>query len=201
MNNTLNLSAIPFDLNCDVSPQNQQATADTLAITAGPKTDLFTDPGGEVTLSNSPRLLFTPDTEFQFSARVTVEFASDFDAGVLLLYADPSHWAKLCFEFSPQRQPMVVSVVNHEVSDDCNSAIIEGNSVYLRVSRLQDRLFAFHYSTDEQTWHLVRYFKLDGNSPIQAGFSVQSPTGQICSATFSNIRYQTKKLPDLRSGE
>ena len=201
MNNTLNLSAIPFDLHWYVSPQNQQANDDTLAITAGPKTDLFTDPGGEITLSNSPRLLFMPDAEFQLGARVTVEFASAFDAGVLLLYADSAHWAKLCFEFSPQRQPMVVSVINRKVSDDCNSAIIEGNSVYLRVSRLQDRLFAFHYSTDEQTWHLVRYFKLDGNSPIQAGFSAQSPTGDGCTATFLNIRYQAKKLSDLRSGK
>ena len=201
MKNTINLTVIPSDLHWDVSPQNQQATAETLTITAGPKTDLFTDPGGEVTLSNSPRLLFTPNAEFQLSAQVSVEFASTFDAGVLLLYADASHWAKLCFEFSPQQQPMVVSVVNRKVSDDCNSAVIEGNSVYLRVSRLQDRLFAYHYSTDEQTWHLVRYFKLDGTSPIRAGFSVQSPTGQGCTATFSNIQYQTKKLASLRSGE
>ena len=152
-------------------------------------------------LSNSPRLLFTPDAEFQLSARVTVDFASDFDAGVLLLYADSANWAKLCFEFSPQRQPMVVSVVNREVSDDCNSAVIEGNSVYLRVSRLQDRLFAFHYSTGGQSWHMVRHFKLDGDSLVRAGFSTQSPTGDACTATFSGIQYQAKKLPDLRSGE
>ena len=138
--NKLNLSPIPFDLHWDVSPQDWQIDTGTLSITTGPKTDLFTNPNGESTVSNSPRLLFAPDSEFQFSARITVEFGFTFDAGVLLLYADAAHWAKFCFEFSPQRQPMIVSVVNCEVSDDCNSVVIEGNSVYLRMSRLQERL-------------------------------------------------------------
>jgi hypothetical protein len=34
-----------------------------------------------------------------------------------------------------------------------------------------------------------------------AGFSVQSPTGDSCTATFSEIRYEARKLKDIRSGE
>ena len=34
-----------------------------------------------------------------------------FESGVLMLWIDDRHWGKLCFEYSPDRQPMIVSVV------------------------------------------------------------------------------------------
>jgi hypothetical protein len=43
--------------------------------------------------------------------------ASTFDAGVLLLWVDERHWGKLCFEFSPAGDPMIVSVVCRGVAD------------------------------------------------------------------------------------
>jgi hypothetical protein len=64
-----------------------------------------------------------PDGDFQFSARVTVGFESAFDAGVLLLWLDERRWAKLCFEFSPAGEPMIVSVVCRGVSDDANAFV------------------------------------------------------------------------------
>ena len=39
--------------------------------------------------------------DFRLSARVTVDFRATFDAGVLLLWLDEAHWAKLCFEYTP----------------------------------------------------------------------------------------------------
>ncbi|WP_208867453.1 DUF1349 domain-containing protein [Streptomyces himastatinicus] len=36
-----------------------------------------------------------PAGDFQLSARVSVGFSSTFDAGVLLLWIDERHWAKL----------------------------------------------------------------------------------------------------------
>ena len=77
-----------------------------------------------------------PDGDFQFSARVTVGFASTYDAGVLLLWVDDRHWGKLCFEFSPAGEPMVVSVVTRGVSDDANAFVVDGRTVWLRVSRV-----------------------------------------------------------------
>lgn len=200
MNDLTNFNILPFQLNWDISPERWRLEQNqSLSITAGSVTDLFTDPGGEVAKANSPRLLFTPPAEFIFSARVTVEFVSDFDAGVLLLYAGPTTWAKLCFEFSPLREPMVVSVVNRDFSDDCNSVVINSGEVYLRIAGL-GHAFAFHYSQNGQTWSMVRYFSLGQVDTIRAGFSAQSPTGTGCTATFSDIQFAAKKLADLRNG-
>jgi regulation of enolase protein 1 (concanavalin A-like superfamily) len=172
-----------------------------LSITAGPETDWFIDPAGGIIKSDAPIALFAlPDESFWLKARVTVNFESTFDAGVLFLYENDSLWAKLCFEFSPQRQPMIVSVVTRGLSDDCNSVSINGNSVYLRIHR-RDEIIAFHYSLDGSTWHFVRYFSLGKLEQMRVGFSVQSPTGKSCQASFAEIDYSPGILADLRNGQ
>ena len=144
-------------------------------------------------------LVCEPSGDFALSARVGVEFASSYDAGVLVLFRDESSWAKLCFERSPQGQPMVVSVVNRRVSDDCNHFDVAGGHVWFRIARGGD-CFAFHASTDGIVWQLVRYFGLDDATGISVGFKAQSPTGEGCRATFDEIRYEAGGLADLRSG-
>ncbi len=183
-----------------IPPQSWEYTARALHITAGPRSDLFTDPMGEVTIANSPRLLFTPDAEFTLSAHVTVDFASTYDACVLMLYVDNEHWAKLCFELSPQGEPTVVSVVNNDVSDDCNSTPLTRRDCYIRVTGL-GKAFAFHYSEDGQYWRMVRYFTLRKPSPLAVGFSTQSPTGNGCHGVFTDIHYASTAIKDLRGGE
>ena len=170
-----------------------------LTITAGPRCDMFVDPGQTAVFRNAPRLLFNPQGDFMLEAQVTVEFAATYDAGVLLLYAGETLWAKLCFEYSPQAEPMVVSVVTREYSDDANSVIVDGHTVWLRVSRL-DPAFAFHWSSDGQSWHFVRHFSLPGAGPISAGFMAQSPTGEGCTAHFKHIAFRPERLSDLRGG-
>ena len=173
----------------------------SLTIIAGEGTDWFIDPAGTYTKDNAPSALFPPpDEDFLLSAKVAVGFASTFDAGVLQVRERDDLWAKLCFEYSPQRQPMIVSVVTREVSDDCNSVPIEGQEVYLRIAR-SAQTFAFHYSQDGRYWHLVRYFTLGKLDNLRVGFSSQSPTGQQCSVVFSEISYRPGTLKDNRSGE
>jgi hypothetical protein len=174
-----------------------------MTITAGPETDLFNDPAGNPPKDNVPSALFTPpDANFLLSAKVRVGFASAYDAGVLQVREAEHLWGKLCFEVSPQGQPMVVSVVTHGLSDDCNSVLITGDEVYLRVSH-KGQAYAFHYSLDGRTWHFVRHFALSGqaNQALRAGFASQAPTGRQCQATFSEITYRAGMLSDLRNGE
>jgi len=177
----------------------QQPDSEVLVGTAGSQTDLFVDPKtGSATL-NAPRLLSPPPAgDFQFSARVEVEFRGTFDAGVLLLWAAPESWAKLCFEFSPQGQPMVVSVVTQGRSDDANAFSVDSRTVWLRISRI-DEAYAFHASTDGQWWHLIRQFTL-GALPTEVGFEVQSPVGDGCRATYTQISFTDGTLQDLRDG-
>jgi regulation of enolase protein 1 (concanavalin A-like superfamily) len=196
------LPAIPAELQWKNSPVDWRAAPDgSLAIHAGEKTDWFIDPAGMVTVGNAPVALFAPpDTEFILSANVTVNFGSMFDAGVLFAYVRDDVWAKLCFEYSPQSQPMVVSVVTRGSSDDCNSVVIDKNEVHLRVSK-NGPTFAYHYSLDGKSWHMVRYFALGALEGLRVGFSAQSPTGNGCQVTFSDIQYRAGRLADLRSGE
>jgi uncharacterized protein len=173
-------------------------------ITAGSRTDLFTNPADGKAQDNAPAALFTPpDGDFMFSANAKVTFASTFDAGTLHIRLDENHWAKLCLEFSPQRQPMIVSVVTRTISDDCNSATINNDSAYLRLLR-QGNVFAFHYSLDSQHWNFVRFFSLGPDvdpKRIQVGLSAQSPMGESCTVLFTDIHCTTGTVADLRSGE
>jgi regulation of enolase protein 1 (concanavalin A-like superfamily) len=141
-----------------------------------------------------------PDGDFQFSARVTVGFAATYDAGVLLVWVDDRHWGKLCFEFSPAGEPMVVSVVTRGVSDDANAFVVEGRTVWLRVSRVS-HAFAYHASLDGNAWRMVRFFSIDASSrPAEIGFEVQSPTGDGCVVSFDDVCFTRQRLADLRDG-
>ena len=202
MNDSFTLASVPEILTWTNQPA--ESTSDTqgqLSITTGAQTDWFRDPAGKHVKDDAPIALFVPtDSTFSLQAKVTVEFAATYDAGTLFVYVHDALWAKLCFEYSPQGQPMVVSVVTRSVSDDCNSVSIGDRSVYLRLYRQSDVL-AFHYSLDGQYWHFVRHFSLGSVEQLRAGFSTQSPTGQGCRAVFSEIRYTPGALSDLRNGE
>jgi len=198
----IKLNSFPDELIWKNRPESiEKISADSFSMMAGPETDWFFDPADNSHKNNAPVGLFSPsDESFLLSAKVTVDFESVFDAGVIFLYAGENTWAKLCFEYSPQKEPMVVSVVTRGKSDDSNSVPIAGNSLWLRVYKQADT-FAFHYSIDGSYWHLVRYFSIGPVEHLQVGFSAQAPTGQKCTVRFSGIKYQAAKLSDIRNGE
>jgi regulation of enolase protein 1 (concanavalin A-like superfamily) len=203
----LNIAGIPFPLYPSPSGAWQfddQTSAVIATATAG--TDIFIDPGGATTpdaesVLNAPTLLGVPQAgDFQLSARATVSFAATYDAGVLLLWIDERHWGKLCFEFSPAREPMVVSVVTRGVSDDANAFVVPRRSVWLRLSRI-DHAYAYHASTDGKRWRMIRYFRVtESSAGDQVGFEAQSPTGEGCTVTFEDIHFVAERLGDLRDG-
>lgn len=199
--NSVTIPALPAALRWRSAPEDWTFNDSILTIRAGQKTDWFLNPsGGSAPVMNAPALLMPVTAPAILQARVTVEAHATFDAGVLTAYGTDDVWGKLCFERSPQGQLMIVSVVTRGTSDDANSVPIEGNSIYLRLSIL-DSAYGFHYSHDGIAWHLVRHFGLGGQRDMQIGFLSQSPTGDGCTARFSEIAYQPRKLGDLRSGE
>jgi regulation of enolase protein 1 (concanavalin A-like superfamily) len=188
---TFTLPSVPGEFQWKNQPLAWEVGADgSLTIQAGEHTNWFIDPTGNYARDSAPGVLFEPpDASFIVSAKVTVDFMTNFDAGVLQLRENDERWAKLCFEYSPQGHPMVVSVVTRGTSDDCNSVVIEGREVYLRVA-LTPQTIAFHYSHDGAYWHLVRYFTLGKLENLRVGFAAQSPSGAQCTAVFSDIRYR-----------
>lgn len=193
------VNGFPVPLRPSVAGVWRITSSGGLTGTAGPATDLFIDPAGDPPALSAPRLTAAvPDGEWQFAAEVDVDFVSTYDAGVLLLWTGERTWAKLCFEYSPQRRPMVVSVVTRGVSDDANAFTVEGSSVWLRISR-RGGAYAFHAATDGAFWRLIRLFSL-GDEPAEVGFEVQSPIGAGCQATFEGISYRAQRLLELRDG-
>jgi uncharacterized protein len=143
-----------------------------------------------------------PAGDFTLSARVRVlGDRTTFDAAALALWSDEDHWAKLCFEYSPQGEAMVVSVVTDHFSDDCNSTVVMGSDIHLRIARVGDA-WAFHSSVDGARWDFVRLFRLaQGDSPWTIGFMAQTPLGDSCTAVLDRIARRSGRLADLRNGE
>lgn len=198
--------ALPFPVTASHPGVWQPAADGAVRAGAPAHTDLYVNPGGgeaadAESLLNAPTLLGVPPAgDFRFSARVTVDFRAQYDAGVLLLWIDERHWAKFCFEFSPDAEPMVVSVVTRELSDDANAFTVPERSVWLRISRI-DSVYAFHASTEGAKWRLIRVFTLGDDLPgHRVGLEAQSPTGDGCTVTFSDIRFDTERLAELRDG-
>jgi len=212
---TVIIPELPFSLDHDGSPACRHEVDDgALTLTAAPETDMFVDPAGAEAAPDAGRLVGEPpDGDFTFTAKATVTFGSTFDAAVLLVYADDRHWAKLCFEFSPQRIPMAVTVVTKGTSDDCNSFEVSGQELWLRITRV-GLAWAFHASADGRWWRLLRYFTLadSAGDPVSGqppttqqpttmiGFLAQSPLGQGCTARFDHIALRAGAPADLRDG-
>jgi len=168
-----------------------------LTLAAGPMTDFFVDPATGDVVANAVARLEPVDGDFVLSALVQAALVSTFDAGALFVRGGERTWAKLALELSPQGDAMIVSVVTDGRSDDCNSVVVDGRSVWLRVARMGDA-FAFHSSADGRWWSLVRHFHLPGVT--EAGCAAQSPTGTGCTAIFSEVRLERRTLAELRDG-
>ncbi len=167
-----------------------EADGSILTMTAPPQSDLFNNPLDSSVNASVPALCFTPMGDFTLSAKVSVEFASGFDGGVLIVHQGPGDYAKLCFEATPRLEPMAVSVVTRGVSDDANGPVINGTTLWLRVTRLGPTI-AFHHSLDGTWWHFTRWFQLrNPDAPLVAGMLAQSPTGEGCRATFADVTYR-----------
>lgn len=177
-----------------------------LTMRATEKTDWFNPPpvaNAPAGLANAPALVFSPPGgDWTYSAKVSLQHQYLFDAGTLFVHQGADDWCKLCFEFSPEKTPTVVSVVTRSISDDCNGATIQGDAVHLRISRCGP-VIAFHYSIDGGAyWTLHRLFSMrNPDADMSIGFLAQAPTGASCTAVFSDISLSATGVQDFRNGK
>jgi regulation of enolase protein 1 (concanavalin A-like superfamily) len=191
------IADLPLGFTWAVPPAEWIALPGGLTCAAPAKTDTFIHPTGDPATLNAPRLLAAaPDGDWQFIARVTVDLRETFDAGLLMVWINHTHWLKLCLERSPAGVPTVVTVACRGVADDANAWPLPESTVWLRLARL-DGAYACHASPDGQRWDLVRHLALPGDEPW-IGFGVQSPLGLGCTATFDNVRFAAQPLASLR---
>jgi uncharacterized protein len=195
------ITALPKEISWFNQPVDWNVTGNAFTINAGKGSRLFIDPYQKVYATTAPMALFVPDSVFLFSCKMSTEFKAVFDASVLVIWGSKEQWAKFCFEYTPQHKPMIVSVVNNQISDDCNHVYPEGSNVWFRIAGLGNGTYAFHYSFDGKFWNLARYFHLTGKDVLKVGFLSQSPNGESCKSVFSEIDYKVKALKDFRNGD
>jgi regulation of enolase protein 1 (concanavalin A-like superfamily) len=173
------IKTIPYALKEFNSPLNVEIKDESkVKITSKGKTNLFNSPGDNYYKQDAPMLLFHPDSNFIFSAKVEADLNEIYDVAALVLYQDKDLWAKLCYENSIEKKATVVSVVTKRYSDDCNSIEIEDRYVYLAMAKKGNEL-SFHCSTDNENWYLVRHFRMDfSNSDLMIGFTVHCSRGE-----------------------
>lgn len=177
-----------------------------LKVYAPANTDYFNSPVKENGFFPNPvanaSLYYTELTgDFVFKTKVELEFKNFYDAAALLVYENENVWAKLALENSdlPCRKPAVVSVVTNRISDDCNGPVMDGNSVWFQISRVDD-CFAFHYSVDGVEYNMVRVFTLPVGQTVKVGFEAQAPMGEGGNRYYSEISIENRRVENIRAG-
>ncbi len=186
--NSIKIEGIPEPLQWVIKPDSMNISEGTISITAGLNTDMFYAPHGNSKTSNVPKLLFTPDNDFTFSAKAYTEHETRWEAATLVVYIDEDYWAKLCFENESPTKNRMVSVVTNKISDDAYSDYVPGKSVYMKITK-EGKQIVFSYSSDNKKWVDIRYFRLNSEKPLKVGISSQSPHGDGLTSVFSEISY------------
>lgn len=199
---SLILKAIPHPLFWIHAPAEFKVLSENaLSFTAGKETDLYTFVDGNYYTNNTPKLLFTPDTDFIFSARVKPTFEGIYDGGAILLYSDSLNWAKILFEKVDENTLLIgSSVVSGKQTDDSYHGNIEQQDIWLKVAK-SGKIFNFYHSLDGKKWSLTRTFHYDEAESLKLGFYTQSPKGPECPVTFSDIRYKGVGFTDFVTGK
>lgn len=197
---SLTIKGIPRPLAWINQPLSYSNKIDELIIVAGPKTDMFRDPNVTYNTDNAPKLLFQADSDFVLTAGIEHAFTSKWDGGAIVVVQDSLNWIKFCFEKDYTGMHRVVSVVTKDISDDCNSVALTANKVYYKIAKAGN-VITLYYSTDGQSWFLVRHLQFNNTKPLKVGFLAQSPTGDQCTVTFSRITYRPTRIKDPYLGE
>lgn len=193
------LPSIPFTLHWENSPQSFKVTKEGISITADQKTDIYTFVDGNYYTNNVPKLLFKPDSNFIFSAKVSPAFDSVYDGGAIILYSDSSNWAKLLLEKQDKKTiGLGASVIKNKKTDDSYHPI-NSNEIYIKVAKA-DKVFCFYSSTDGKSWKLLRTFAFE-NPGFRIGFYAQSPKGKSCTVNFKDIKYKGVGFTNFFTGE
>lgn len=199
--NSIKIPGISKTWNWVNKPAGFTTKENSVSIKAAKETDQYVALDGKYESSNAPKLLFKPDKDFIFSAKLATPFDSLYDGGAILLYADAGNYAKLLFEKAEANSIMVTSsVINQKQTDDDYHIAVNGTEVYLKVAT-SGKTICFYYSTDGVKWNIVRTFAFKQRPAMRLGFYAQSPLGPSCTVDFSDIKYEAKAFKDFNTGD
>jgi regulation of enolase protein 1 (concanavalin A-like superfamily) len=197
----ITIKSIPYEMRINSQLGEVKVNADSIEIVALKGTDLFTDTTGAKNADNTPRLLFVPEGDFIFSAKVSAKFGeTPYDGGALIVYADSKNWGKLLFERFKSGKIGVATTVSKGSGDDAYHGTRDTNHQYLKIVR-HDSSYIFYTSQDGKDWNFVRHFELKSTAPVRIGFAAQAPLSENFVAHFSDVKYRAGKFTNFWQGE
>jgi regulation of enolase protein 1 (concanavalin A-like superfamily) len=182
-----------------INETKYEETEDGIQVYAPADTDYFVNPIDGNVKANAPFFYKEVDGDFILRAKVSHDFISTYDACVLLALENDKLWAKACFEYTDLGTNAVVTVMTNEKSDDANGINIEGNEIWLQMSR-KDNVFAIHYSLDGKEFMMSRLSYLPMQKKIKVGLEAQSPTGKGGMRKFTDVSLEIRSPLDIRKG-
>lgn len=196
-----------FDSFCWLNETNIAFEDEKMIMYAPEQTDFFCNNGAvseegitPESLTNAPFFYKEVNGDFVMRVKVQVDFKDVYDAACLMVMKDLEVWGKLCFELTDFNTHAVVSVVTNQTSDDANGSNIEGDSVWLQISRT-GQSFAFHYSLDGKQFFMARFFNLPVEDQVKVGFVSQSPTGKGGNRFYSQFSLEQRTVKNIRVGK
>lgn len=197
----ITIKSVPYEMRINNQFGEVKINAEQIEITALKGSDLFTDTTGAKNADNSPRLLFLPEGDFIFSARVSARFGeTPYDGGALIIYADSKNWGKLLFERFKSGKIGIATTVSKGQGDDAYHGTRDSNHQYLKIVR-HDSSYIFYTSQDGKDWNFVRHFELKSQAPVHIGFTAQAPVAESFSASFSEVKYRAGTFTNFWQGE
>lgn len=197
----ITIKTIPYEMRIDNQLGEVKVSAEKIEMVTLKGTDLFTDTTGTKNTDNTPKLLFVPEGDFIFSARVSAKFGeTPYDGGALIVYADSKNWGKLLFERFKSGKIGVATTVSKNSGDDAYHGTTDTNHQYLKIVR-HDSSYVFYASQDGSDWNFVRHFELKSTAPVQIGFTAQAPIAENFVANFSEVKYRAGKFTNFWQGE
>lgn len=161
-------------------------------------TNLFNGVSGTWKEVNFPYHYTIKKGDFLVRCKVDVDFSAVYDLGSLVIYENENLWIKFAYENSDAGTPVIVTVVTREISDDCNGETIKEGPIWLQICR-QGNVFAMHYSVDKVDWKLARICSCEMADEVKVGISAQCPSGDGCTAYFSEFELVDNPYTDIRS--
>lgn len=171
---------------------------DGLSLSSLPNTDFFVNPLNGNVINNAVFRYQEVKGDFIYKARVSCNFANNFDAPILMAYENDKSWIKICFEQTDQGRPAIVSVVTRDRSDDAVGEYVKQEEVWLLLAR-KDNTFSAHYSLDGKLYLMTRLAWVPMDQKIKLGFGVQSPAGGSVTAYFRDMSLKQSTPSDLRN--
>ena len=195
------IKPIPYEMHINNQLGEVKVSGENIEITALKGSDLFTDTTGTKNADNTPRLLFVPEGDLIFSAKVSAQFGeTPYDGGALIVYADSHNWGKLLFERFKSGKIGIATTVSKGSGDDAYHGTRETSHQYLKIVR-HDASYVFYTSDDGKDWNFVRHFELKSAAPVQIGFTAQAPMAETFTANFSEVKYRAGKFTNFWQGE